>query len=233
MEPPSPTVLVAGPHGLEPWLRAYAAAVGASRVPFNFMANHRLTPAAWTGRRGAAGAATRSALRGLGLVPLATCRVNHCPDAWAVALTHRDGWKVAYSGDCRPDAGFARLGQGAHVLVHEATFEDRLGEEAIAKKHSTASEAVRVGRQMRAACVLLTHFSQRYPKIPSGTGGGKGGSDGGPHVCVAFDLMRVRFNELARLSRLVEPFRCLFPAETAEVDGMSATEAKEPPARDE
>lgn len=228
-----PTVLVAGPHGLEPWLRAYAGAVGASRVPFNFMANHRLTPAAWAGRRGAAGAAARSALRGLGLVPLATCRVNHCPDAWAVALTHRDGWKVAYSGDCRPDAGFARLGQGAHVLVHEATFEDRLGEEAIAKKHSTASEAVRVGRQMRAACVLLTHFSQRYPKIPSGTGGGKGGSDGGPHVCVAFDLMRVRFNELARLSRLVEPFRCLFPAETAEVDGMSATDAKEPPAQDE
>lgn len=48
----------------------------------------------------------------------------------------------------------------------QATFEDSLAEEAIAKKHCTTSEAVQAGAQAGAFRTLLTHFSQRYPKIP-------------------------------------------------------------------
>ena len=51
--------------------------------------------------------------------------------------------------------------------MHEATFDDELKFEAIAKKHSTTSEAIGVGVAMRARRVILTHFSQRYQNIPS------------------------------------------------------------------
>lgn len=48
----------------------------------------------------------------------------------------------------------------------QATFEDSLAEEAEAKRHCTTSEAVQAGAQAGAYRTLLTHFSQRYPKIP-------------------------------------------------------------------
>ena len=48
----------------------------------------------------------------------------------------------------------------------QATFEDALEEEAIAKKHSLTCEAVEVGAKARVYRTILTHFSQRYPKIP-------------------------------------------------------------------
>lgn len=59
------------------------------------------------------------------------------------------------------------MGKGSTVLLHEATFDDELQGDAMAKKHSTTSEALGVGRAMGAQRVLLTHFSQRYQKIPS------------------------------------------------------------------
>ena len=51
--------------------------------------------------------------------------------------------------------------------MHEATFDDDLRSEAVAKKHSTTSEAIGIGAAMGARRVILTHFSQRYQKIPS------------------------------------------------------------------
>ena len=51
--------------------------------------------------------------------------------------------------------------------MHEATFDDDLRREAVAKKHSTTSEAIGIGVAMGARRVMLTHFSQRYQKIPS------------------------------------------------------------------
>ena len=59
------------------------------------------------------------------------------------------------------------MGKGSTVLLHEATFDDELQGDAMAKKHSTTSEALGVGKAMGAKRVLLTHFSQRYQKIPS------------------------------------------------------------------
>lgn len=53
------------------------------------------------------------------------------------------------------------------MLLHEATFDDELQGDAEAKRHSTTSEAIGVGLAMGAKRVLLTHFSQRYSKIPN------------------------------------------------------------------
>ncbi|KAL1963895.1 hypothetical protein VTN77DRAFT_7701 [Rasamsonia byssochlamydoides] len=100
-----------------------------------------------------------------GLSNILTTLVSHCRGAMAVSLVFPDGFKVSYSGDCRPSASFVSIGQDSTVLIHEATFQDDMQGSAIAKKHSTMSEALEVGRQMRARMILLTHFSQRYQKI--------------------------------------------------------------------
>lgn len=97
---------------------------------------------------------------------LQTTWVSHCAGAQAVSVEFMNGFKISYSGDCRPSKNFARIGADSDVLIHEATFEDDLEGDAKAKKHSTTSEALGVGAQMRAKNVILTHFSQRYQKIP-------------------------------------------------------------------
>ncbi|KAH0541976.1 hypothetical protein FGG08_003608 [Glutinoglossum americanum] len=91
---------------------------------------------------------------------------DHCRGARAVSVTFPDGFKFSYSGDCRPSKDFAAIGRGSTVLLHEATFDDELQGDAQAKKHSTTSEALGVGVAMGARRVILTHFSQRYQKIP-------------------------------------------------------------------
>ncbi|OJD30725.1 ribonuclease z [Diplodia corticola] len=114
----------------------------------------------------------------LGLQDLEAVHVVHCYGARAVSLTWPDAtrldpadpaskpFKVSYSGDCRPCPNFARIGRHSTVLIHEATFEDGLEGNAVAKKHSTTSEALAIGARMRARMTLLTHFSQRYQKLP-------------------------------------------------------------------
>jgi ribonuclease Z len=100
-----------------------------------------------------------------GLENLLTCRVKHCKGALAVSLVFPNGFKISYSGDCRPSAKFASIGQGSTVLIHEATFGPDMVGSAMAKRHSTSAEAIEVGRRMQARAILLTHFSQRYQKL--------------------------------------------------------------------
>ena len=102
-----------------------------------------------------------------GLTDIAAANVVHCHGAKAVSLTFPTGFKFSYSGDCRPSRAFAAIGQGSTVLLHEATFDDELAGDARAKRHSTNSEAIGMGFAMKARRVMLTHFSQRYQKIPN------------------------------------------------------------------
>ncbi|MCJ1311563.1 hypothetical protein MMC25_005236 [Agyrium rufum] len=111
----------------------------------------------------AASAAMRTAT---GLTDLAACLVPHCYGAQAVSLTFPTGFKFSFSGDCRPSRAFAEIGQGTTVLLHEATFDDEMQGDAVAKNHSTTKEAIGVGLAMGARRILLTHFSQRYQNIP-------------------------------------------------------------------
>lgn len=56
--------------------------------------------------------------------------------------------------------------------MHEATFEPALQHHALRKRHSTSAEALEAGARMGAYRTLLTHFSQRYPKLPGGLDAG-------------------------------------------------------------
>tara|TARA_R110002003_G_scaffold1035_2_gene22077 strand:- start:17516 stop:20572 length:3057 start_codon:yes stop_codon:yes gene_type:complete len=110
-----------------------------------------------------------------GFADIQAARVAHCHGAMAVSMTfplsssdpaNVEPLKVSYSGDCRPSYHFGKIGKDSTVLIHEATFDDELQGDARAKKHSTTSEALGVGAKMNAKAVVLTHFSQRYQKIP-------------------------------------------------------------------
>jgi ribonuclease Z len=110
-----------------------------------------------------------------GFSDIQSVKVAHCHGAMAVSFTFPPSpsdsaqvkpLKVSYSGDCRPSLNFARIGRDTTVLIHEATFDDELQGDAKAKKHSTTSEALGIGAEMKAKAVVLTHFSQRYQKIP-------------------------------------------------------------------
>jgi len=99
----------------------------------------------------------------------------------------------------------------------QATFEDDLIEEARARRHSTTSEAVRGwGKQQGCTRTVLTHFSQRYPKMAKVVET----TQGEPRVCVAFDLMTMNFADLPFIPRLLPAFQALFPSdEEPEEDG--------------
>ncbi|OAL44401.1 hypothetical protein IQ07DRAFT_592467 [Pyrenochaeta sp. DS3sAY3a] len=114
-------------------------------------------------------------IRLFGFSDIQAAKVAHCNGAVAVSITFPRSpldsgsvkpLKVSYSGDCRPSYHFGKVGTDTTVLIHEATFDDELQGDAKAKKHSTTSEALGVGAHMDAKAVVLTHFSQRYQKIP-------------------------------------------------------------------
>ncbi|KAK6406128.1 hypothetical protein LTR81_019229, partial [Elasticomyces elasticus] len=112
----------------------------------------------------------------LNLQDIQCVAVKHCHGARAVSITFPSGFKASYSGDCRPSHDFSRIGKGSTVCIHEATFDDELQGDAEAKNHSTTSEALGIAQKMSAKACVLTHFSQRYQKLPI-MEHGAGGSD--------------------------------------------------------
>ncbi|KAL2871823.1 ribonuclease Z [Aspergillus lucknowensis] len=174
---------------------------------------------------GAAPELTLLLRKATGLADLLTTFVPHCNGAMAVSLVFSNGFKASYSGDCRPSRSFASIGKNSTILIHEATFANDMASSAVAKKHSTAAEAIDIGRQMRARSILLTHFSQRYNKIalvdhpvigeeketehvpadsPQDQAASNTTSEGGTPTVVpivtAFDYMRVRVRDMFALS---------------------------------
>lgn len=150
-----------------------------------------------------------------GLVRLISFPVVHCPDteAFGVILESAErmnhgkvvpGWKVVYSGDTRPCSQVIEASLGATILIHEATFEDGLVEEAIARNHSTIKEAIEVGDSAGAYRVILTHFSQRYPKVPALD------EVSMQRTCIAFDLMSVNLADLPVLPKVLPYLKLLF-----------------------
>lgn len=77
-------------------------------------------------------------------------------------------------------------------------------DEAIARNHSTTKEAVEVGDSAGAYRIILTHFSQRYPKIPVFN------EDHMHKTCIAFDLMSVNLADLHVLPRVLPYLKLLF-----------------------
>lgn len=104
--------------------------------------------------------------RDLNLASIRTVRAIHCYWSYSVSLTFNlsqsETFKVSFSGDTRPSTRFIDSGFGSDLLIHEASLDNELIEEAIAKKHSTVVEAVRVSQLMNCRKVILTHFSARF-----------------------------------------------------------------------
>jgi ribonuclease Z len=145
-----------------------------------------------------------------GLTAVQSFPVRHCSDAYGIVLRHKDGWSISYSGDTRPCVALQELSKDVTLLIHEATFEPGLLHEAEKKKHSTTAEAMAVAKECNAYRVILTHFSQRYPKFPQGLGDNGGGGGGGEDSSlslllagVAFDGMKVPLALLPKLPKLL------------------------------
>ncbi|KAL1494480.1 hypothetical protein ABEB36_010074 [Hypothenemus hampei] len=151
-------------------------------------------------------------LNSLGLSNMNTCLVKHCPNAFGVALQDKIGYKITYSGDTMPSDNLIELGQNSHVLIHEATMEDELATEAVYKMHSTTSQAIEVGRLMQARHVILTHFSQRYAKLP------RFNDNFADNVCIAFDNMQVRVEELPLIPLFYPALKIMFAEHYEELE---------------
>ncbi|KAJ8465332.1 hypothetical protein OPV22_027884 [Ensete ventricosum] len=149
-----------------------------------------------------------------GLEFLYSVPVVHCPQAFGVVLKAAErpnslgkpipGWKLVYSGDTRPCQALINASRDATLLIHEATFEDTMEDEAIARNHSTTKEAVGVGTSAGAYRIVLTHFSQRYPKIPVFNEADM------QRTCIAFDLMTVNLADLPMLPKFLPYLKVLF-----------------------
>ncbi|KAI4355610.1 hypothetical protein L6164_004367 [Bauhinia variegata] len=159
-------------------------------------------------------------LQEAGLEALNSFPVVHCPQAFGVVLQAAErinnvgkvipGWKIVYSGDTRPCPDLVKASRDATVLIHEATFEDAMVEEAIAKNHSTTKEAVEMGESAGAYRIILTHFSQRYPKIPVFD------EKHMHNTCIAFDMMSINIADLPVLPRVVPYLKLVFRNEMAD-----------------
>ena len=218
---PRPLLLIA-PGAVRSWVEEYASAIGrrdAFDAACSFVDCRELL-----GAPEGAAQVRMAALWRKGLAELRAVRVKHCNEAYAMVLRDGRGWSIAYSGDCRPSEDFARAARGVRLLVHEATFEAEKVKEALQKKHCTIPEAIAVAKSMGAEHLLLTHFSQRYPRFPHGAAAAE---PGGVRIAVAFDGMDVDLRRLGHLGRYLPALQCLFAGdddadEDADAEGAPA-----------
>ncbi len=137
-----------------------------------------------------------------------TCRAFHCPHSFCIAFTTSAGYKIVFTGDTRPTEGLTKIGRHLRppdLVIHEATMEKALQKEAEIKRHSTITEAIVSARGMGAKFTLLTHFSQRYAKVPTFDE-----IEGQPNVGLAFDFLHVSPRTLQGLSHMIEPLKIVF-----------------------
>ncbi|XP_058121593.1 ribonuclease Z, mitochondrial [Anopheles coustani] len=211
-------VMLFAPEQISYWLRLYDCRFETIQRGYDLVKNADLLESPLNDER----------LLEMGIKEVATCRVRHCPHSFGLALkmvslgTHRDTGiegdvKITYSGDTMPCESLIQLGRDSTVLIHEATMEDELAAEARLKMHSTLSQAIEQGRKMNARYTLLTHFSQRYAKIPrlqpeqhqSGLGTDLG---------IAFDNMEVTLDDLPALCKFYPALKAMFISHFEEME---------------
>ncbi|XP_022651971.1 zinc phosphodiesterase ELAC protein 2-like [Varroa destructor] len=198
------TLRVIGPISLLQWLQKYGELFG--QLKFDFVNSATFQGKATEGFPPANIPSHQDLLANLGIKRIATCEVDHCPDAYGVRIDIGSGYSLVYSGDTRRCPSLIELGQGCDLLIHEATLETGFEDEALVKGHCTTAQAVEVGRQMNAKFTLLTHFSQRYVKIPN-EDESIFAEEG---VGFAFDHMQISPKLLQILPHLYPAIRCLF-----------------------
>jgi ribonuclease Z len=137
-------------------------------------------------------------------------------------VKHQDGWSIVFSGDTMPTPNLIRAGENATLLIHEATMADDQADMAARKAHSTFGQAVAVGTSMKAETILLTHFSARYPKLPSGTmappsTGKQRGHN--PVIALAFDHANMRIGDMWKMGYYMPAIEQSFSDTVEEGDG--------------
>lgn len=201
-----PPLFLIGPRSLQNWLSEAAPPVGLNHRYSYGHCSEVQQPHHW---------GFQHICSSLGLLGLATVPVRHCSDAFGIVLRHHSGWSLVYSGDTEPSEALVQAGAGATLLIHEATFEPLLINEARKKRHSTTVEAMDVARRMGAYSTVLTHFSQRYPKFPEGVSEAvAAGIESGRGSCfgVAFDGMCLPLALLAHLPAVTEAVEAVLAA---------------------
>ena len=157
--------------------------------------------------------ATAQFTEAIGFSKCQSIQVQHCPYSYAVIIDGTPFGRVVYSGDCRPSHKLAMAAKPADLLIHESTFEDNMRAEACLKRHCTIGEALQIAQKMEAKCTVLTHFSQRYPRIPPPT---KVVDTTDMRIIFAFDYQRLTPDSL-RLASLVTPaLRLLYPEDVTD-----------------
>ena len=203
--PDADRIAVVGPRYLRNWLAHFAEVDG---FDFAFTDCYDTRPGNVSGTSLNADSLRAMLKRCLpGFVRFESVPVHHCAHSYALCIWHAQGWSMCYSGDTRPCQALIEAARGCSVLVHEATFEAGMDEDARQKRHSTVSEALDVAFQCGAGYTILTHFSQRYPKFPSLQ---EHGGVGNMKWAVSFDLMEVDLRRLADLPPLLPVIQDIF-----------------------
>ncbi|KAK9234120.1 beta-lactamase-like protein [Lipomyces kononenkoae] len=167
MPPDDSTLYLIGPQmavgWLEEWEQLYPGLLDGVRfIDARFFLREQESPV-YTGQFASVFSNLSQSLR---IATIRTVKAVHCLDSYSVSIEFHNGFKLSYSGDTRPNQNFVDIGKNTSLLIHEATMDDPLLADAIAKRHSTVSEALGVARLMSAQNLFLTHFSQRYPVSP-------------------------------------------------------------------
>ncbi|XP_065832399.1 zinc phosphodiesterase ELAC protein 2-like isoform X2 [Oscarella lobularis] len=203
---PHPVVIV-GPLHLRSWLVEYVEAC--HPVPFKFLYSGDMLHSGHKYEKTFAGM--------LGMKEFICVPVIHCRDAFGIVFQHRDDWKMVYSGDTRPCPALVKAGANATVVIHEATHEDELQQEAINKNHCTMSEAIQCGIDMNTKMLILTHFSLRYPKFPVIS------KSFTSKTALAYDLMKLKLKDVDYIARLVPAIELVFKEEQDDQEDKSMT----------
>ncbi|EAT37691.1 AAEL010336-PA [Aedes aegypti] len=203
-------ILLIAPEQISYWLRLYDCRFEPVHKDYVLIKNAELVDEPLRDER----------INDLGLTEVVTCRVRHCPHSFGVSLSMNscqkgepgEPVKITYSGDTMPCQNLIDLGRDSTILIHEATMEDELEAEARVKMHSTLSQAIEQGKKMNAKYTLLTHFSQRYAKIP------RIESELETNLGIAFDNMEVTLDDLPQLSLFYPALKAMFISHFEEME---------------
>ena len=90
-------------------------------------------------------------------------RVGHRTVSLGEVSEPRRGQRFAFVMDTRLCDGVFELARDADMLVIESTFLNADAKLADQYRHLTAAQAAKVAAECDVRCLVLTHFSQRYP----------------------------------------------------------------------
>ncbi|GBC68744.1 Ribonuclease Z [archaeon HR01] len=74
----------------------------------------------------------------------------------------RRGRRIVYTGDTRPCENIVEIAREADVLIHDATFDNSMRDEANIEGHSTAMQAAEIASKANVSLLCLFHISPRY-----------------------------------------------------------------------